>query len=80
MIIEIHPYDINEYEAGLGNKLRTIFSFCNYCEINKFKLKVKWNYFYKLFPNISNDRDLDGNLIEPIFVSAEHGDGLPDLF
>jgi len=52
VIIEIHPYDVNEFEAGLGNKLRTIFSFCNYCEINGFKLKIKWNYFYKLFPNI----------------------------
>jgi predicted GTPase len=36
--------------------------------------------FYKMFPNADKDRDPSGNLIEPIFISAEHGDGLPDLF
>jgi hypothetical protein len=33
-----------------------------------------------MFPNIANETDNDGNPIEPIFISAEHGDGLPDLF
>jgi hypothetical protein len=33
-----------------------------------------------MFPNADKDRDPSGNLIEPIFISAEHGDGLPDLF
>ena len=36
--------------------------------------------FYQMFPNIENEVDGDGNPIEPIFISAEHGDGLPDLF
>ncbi len=36
--------------------------------------------FYTMFPNIENEVDGDGNPVEPIFISAEHGDGLPDLF
>jgi hypothetical protein len=36
--------------------------------------------FYSMFPNIANEKDKDGNPVEPIFISAEHGDGLPDLF
>ena len=36
--------------------------------------------FYSMFPNVANEKDADGNLVEPIFISAEHGDGLPDLF
>ncbi len=36
--------------------------------------------FYQMFPNVANETDNDGNPIEPIFISAEHGDGLPDLF
>ena len=36
--------------------------------------------FYQMFPH-SNELDLlDGKPIEPIFISAEHGDGLPDLY
>ncbi len=35
--------------------------------------------FYRMFPHIA-EPDQDGNVIEPIFISAEHGDGLPDLY
>ena len=52
MIIEICPYDCAQFDVGLCNKLRTIISFCDYCEKNGFKLKVRWDYFYNLFPNI----------------------------
>ena len=36
--------------------------------------------FYQQFPqsNTATDRQT-GELIEPLFVSSEHGDGLPDL-
>lgn len=37
--------------------------------------------FYKLFPHAATDLDpVDGQPIAPIFVSAEHGDGLPDFY
>ena len=32
-----------------------------------------------MFPHAS-EPDQEGNVIEPIFISAEHGDGLPDLY
>lgn len=35
--------------------------------------------FYQMFPHIS-EPDEFGNVKEPIFISAEHGDGLPDLY
>ena len=35
--------------------------------------------YYSMFPNAGKDKDKDGILLEPIFISAEHGDGLPDL-
>ena len=36
--------------------------------------------FYRMFPHAAQEVDRDGNPLEPIFVSAEHGDGLTDLF
>jgi hypothetical protein len=36
--------------------------------------------FYKMFPHAASELDADGNPIEPLFISAEHGDGLTDLF
>lgn len=36
--------------------------------------------FYKMFTHAATDVDADGKPIEPIFISSEHGDGLPDLF
>ena len=33
-----------------------------------------------MFPNAANELDADGNPIEPLFISAEHGDGLTDLY
>lgn len=36
--------------------------------------------FYKMFPNAANEFDADGRPIEPLFISAEHGDGLTDLY
>lgn len=36
--------------------------------------------FYRMFPQAAQEVDRDGNPLEPIFVSAEHGDGLTDLF
>jgi hypothetical protein len=36
--------------------------------------------FYKMFPHIAEMKTFDGSLVEPIFISGEHGDGLPDLF
>ena len=35
--------------------------------------------YYSMFPNAGKEKDKDGILLEPIFISAEHGDGLPDL-
>lgn len=35
--------------------------------------------FYMMFPHIA-EPDANGKVIEPIFISAEHGDGLPDLY
>lgn len=36
--------------------------------------------FYKMLPQITTARDpVTGELIDPLFISAEHGDGLPDL-
>lgn len=54
MIIEIHPYDVNQNNVGLANKLRVIISFAHYCNSLGYKLKVNWDYFYDLFPNILN--------------------------
>lgn len=36
--------------------------------------------FYSMFPGAAEELDKNGKPIEPIFISAEHGDGLPDLF
>ena len=37
--------------------------------------------FYKSFPQMATEVDEYTNEpIEPLFVSSEHGDGLPDLF
>jgi GTP-binding protein len=36
--------------------------------------------FYTMFPSAATEMDSQGKPVEPIFVSAEHGDGLPDLF
>ena len=36
--------------------------------------------FYKMFPHAANENDADGIPIEPLFISAEHGDGLTDLY
>lgn len=33
-----------------------------------------------MFPHAANEVDKLGKNIEPIFISAEHGDGLQDLF
>ena len=36
--------------------------------------------FYSLFPQITTAKDVQTGLpIEPLFISSEHGDGLPDL-
>jgi len=35
--------------------------------------------FYQMFPHIS-EPDENGDVKEPIFISAEHGDGLPDVY
>ena len=36
--------------------------------------------FYRMLPQITTARDpVTGDLIDPLFISAEHGDGLPDL-
>ena len=36
--------------------------------------------FYRMLPQITTARDpATDELIEPLFISAEHGDGLPDL-
>jgi len=32
-----------------------------------------------MFPHIA-DKNEKGEVAEPIFISAEHGDGLPDLY
>ena len=32
-----------------------------------------------MFPH-AGEPDHEGKIIEPIFISAEHGDGLPDLY
>lgn len=31
--------------------------------------------FYRMFPHIAEE-DSEGRFIEPVFISAEHGDGL----
>ena len=36
--------------------------------------------FYKMFPNAGSEMDSVGRPIEPLFISAEHGDGLTDLY
>lgn len=37
--------------------------------------------FYRKFPQITTAVDpVSGEPYDPIFISAEHGDGLPDLF
>jgi predicted GTPase len=33
-----------------------------------------------MFPHAANEYDADGKPIEPLFISAEHGDGLTDLY
>jgi predicted GTPase len=33
-----------------------------------------------MFPHAASENDADGNPIEPLFISAEHGDGLTDLY
>jgi predicted GTPase len=33
-----------------------------------------------MFSQASKELDRFGQPVEPIFISAEHGDGLPDLF
>lgn len=35
--------------------------------------------FYYMFPKLAKQKSL-GEVIEPVFISAEHGDGLPSLF
>ena len=36
--------------------------------------------FYKMFPQSTTLKDLQTGLpVEPLFISGEHGDGLPDL-
>jgi hypothetical protein len=54
-ILEIHPYDGEQYNVGLANKLRAIISSIKYCEDNNFKLNVQWDMFYKLFPHVMNN-------------------------
>jgi hypothetical protein len=36
--------------------------------------------FFNMFPHTVTEKDPYGDAIEPIFISAEHGDGLTDLF
>jgi hypothetical protein len=56
IVLEIHPYDGNQCNVGLANKLRAIISSIVYCQNNNYKLNVVWDLFYQLFPHIfSND-------------------------
>jgi hypothetical protein len=72
MIIEIHPYASTQNNVGLCNKLRTIISYLYYCDINNYKLKVVWDYFYSLFPTI-----LDNSLFTMEQSNISYG---PPLF
>jgi hypothetical protein len=36
--------------------------------------------FYLQFPHAADPDPMTGKVIEPIFISGEHGDGLPSLF
>lgn len=70
-ILEIHPYDGQQHNVGLANKLRAIISSIKYCEDNNYKLNVHWDMFYKLFPYIINNElftNERGNLkVKPMF-------------
>lgn len=36
--------------------------------------------FYRHFPHLVHPDPITNEIIEPIFISGEHGDGLPTLF
>jgi predicted GTPase len=58
-------------------KVPEIFYLANKCE-NGFESDILSD-FYKMFPHSAQEVDSMGNPVVPIFISAEHGDGLPDL-
>ena len=75
----IQSKSIEQESVGASQRVPPIIYLANKAE-NGFEGEILAE-FYRKFPQMTTARDpVTGQPYEPIFISSEHGDGLPDLF